>query len=31
MTESEVDEMIGITAAAIGQVTDELVRDGVSF
>lgn len=31
MTESEVDEMIGITAAAIGQVTDELVRDGVSL
>ncbi|CAE6851508.1 Putrescine--pyruvate aminotransferase [Paraburkholderia aspalathi] len=31
MTESEVDEMMEITAAAIKQVTDELVRDGTSF
>jgi L-2,4-diaminobutyrate transaminase len=31
MTESEVDEMMEITAAAIKQVTDELVRDGLRF
>jgi L-2,4-diaminobutyrate transaminase len=31
MTESEVDEMMEITAAAIAQVTDELVREGTSF
>lgn len=31
MTESEVDEMMEITAAAITQVTDELVREGTSF
>ncbi|MFM0416939.1 aminotransferase [Paraburkholderia aromaticivorans] len=31
MTESEVDEMMEITAAAIKQVTDELVRDGTRF
>jgi L-2,4-diaminobutyrate transaminase len=31
MTESEVDEMMEITAAAVKQVTDELVRDGLRF
>jgi L-2,4-diaminobutyrate transaminase len=31
MTESEVDEMMEITAAAIAQVTDELVRDRVKL
>jgi len=31
MTTAEVDEMIGITAKAIRQVTDELTRDGVTI
>jgi L-2,4-diaminobutyrate transaminase len=31
MTTAEVDEMIGLTAKAIRQVTDELTREGVAI